>query len=948
MKAKHFILNILLLLIGSSIFGQVHWAKKVTRFSSQYSPDRNSAYEILGVPNVDPQGRPSPFAWAVEPNELDKEGVEWAYIDVELDSTYLTRQIAIFQSLNPGAISLVFINPVRHSSEDSMLWKLVYVNEDVIERTGLPKLFSVPDSLYAIAGKKHRRFFPPDRRYKPDKHYDILHIFLDDPQPVRQVRIVINTLAIDGWNEIDAVAVSNSLVPVKYPDPRLANQGLILQAKPDKILSTKKSEISPVVYPDGKFLFFTLTEEDKDFLVKTQNIYMAELKKQINHPCARPIRHQVYTEKTWTDIAPIPWNFNSPLPNAVVGFSADGRYMYLSGFIGQKKKDMTLRDLVNQSSHLLSVSKLDSIYYQVMDSASMAKIDTNLRHEYAQVFINPDKNIMITTKQDTVDSIVALFFMVKTKDKWSAPELLGYSRQHKIFRQINTDKGKQTLWVQIDSTGPLQVTITQLTWSKPEKINIQGFVNYSNYISYFISQENKVMFLALDDSNTIGKRDLFISFYNDSTQTWSKPQNLGMPVNTLADESSPYLDGDGKTLYFASAGHNGYGGYDLYVTYRLDSTWTKWSQPLNLGPIINTPADELNLNIHQASRMAYYISTGDINSCRIQSDIYAIKLAKPVILHIKGHTLCCQSDIKLGDVNVALVSVKDGKVLGDRIVQFKSNYDGDFDVTISRLIDASRLGQFGLIAWRDTLHLCDSTGKTLAFVPVNLTDPDWNIEINQDLHLNAQCTLPVVTVTQQPKEEGQGQEQPKEKTQPKQPVDTTFIPKKEVTVVGNLKIDTIGCPVIYHRGVLYAMTSVSTKHPNPFVELSPAYVKYFNYNQSDVSINEEAFQYLLKQLAANLEKFRTVNVYIVASASKVPTQAYCSNFELARKRAENLEQRVLKYLKENGIPEYRVFFDKRYVVEGPEYQNDPENIKRYKKYQYVKAWIYSCSKQIGQ
>ena len=144
------------------------------------------------------------------------------------------------------------------------------------------------------------------------------------------------------------------------------------------------------------------------------------------------------------------------------------------------------------------------------------------------------------------------------------------------------------------------------------------------------------------------------------------------------------------------------------------------------------------------------------------------------------------------------------------------------------------------------------------------------------------------------------------------------------------------------------MTSVSAEHPNPFVELDPVYVKYFNYNQSDISINENTFQYLLTQLDANLKRFKTVNVYIVASASKVPTQAYCSNFELARMRAQNLEDRVRRYLKEHGIPEYRVFFDKRYVVEGPEYQLDPENIKRYKPYQYVKAWIYSCSNEIGK
>ncbi len=379
MRAKYLIVNIIFVLLTTNLLGQVHWASKVVKYSSEYSPDRNSAYEILGLPNVDPQGRPSPFAWAVEPNELDKEGVEWAFIDVEFDSTYLSRQIAIFQSLNPGAISLVFVNPVRANGSDSVLWKLVYYNEDVIQRTGLPKFLAVPDSLYQIAGKKKRRIFPPDKRFKAKTQYDILRIYLDEPTLVRQVRIVINTLAVDGWNEIDAVAISDTTLPVKYPKPRLANQGLILQAKPDKVLSTKKTEISPVVYPDGKFLFFTRAEEDKELGIQTQNIYMAEMKDVIEHPCARSIRHQTYENQTWANIAPVPWNFNSPLPNAVVGFSPDGRYMFLSGYLDKKKDNLTLEDLVNRSSQMLSVSKLDSIYFSEADSTTISKIDAKKR-----------------------------------------------------------------------------------------------------------------------------------------------------------------------------------------------------------------------------------------------------------------------------------------------------------------------------------------------------------------------------------------------------------------------------------------------------------------------------------------------------------------------------------------------------------------------------------------
>jgi len=68
--------------------------------------------------------------------------------------------------------------------------------------------------------------------------------------------------------------------------------------------------------------------------------------------------------------------------------------------------------------------------------------------------------------------------------------------------------------------------------------------------------------------------------------TATKPVNMGSVINTEFEESSPFLANDMKTLYFASKGHNGYGGYDIYVTERLDESWTNWSAPKNLGHAI--------------------------------------------------------------------------------------------------------------------------------------------------------------------------------------------------------------------------------------------------------------------------------------------------------------------------------------------------------------------------
>ncbi|HZI23971.1 MAG TPA: OmpA family protein, partial [Chryseolinea sp.] len=92
--------------------------------------------------------------------------------------------------------------------------------------------------------------------------------------------------------------------------------------------------------------------------------------------------------------------------------------------------------------------------------------------------------------------------------------------------------------------------------------------------------------------------------------------------NTAGEESAPFLDSDDKTLYFSSTGFSGYGGNDIFITRRLDDTWTNWSEPENLGPEINSPLEDLFFNIPAASEFAYY-SRGVSET---NADIFRVKL----------------------------------------------------------------------------------------------------------------------------------------------------------------------------------------------------------------------------------------------------------------------------------------------------------------------------------
>jgi outer membrane protein OmpA-like peptidoglycan-associated protein/tetratricopeptide (TPR) repeat protein len=122
-----------------------------------------------------------------------------------------------------------------------------------------------------------------------------------------------------------------------------------------------------------------------------------------------------------------------------------------------------------------------------------------------------------------------------------------------------------------------------------------------------ISQDGDwLIFAGNFPSNGYGNFDLYISY--QTPQGWSEPINLGPQVNTEFWESSPSLSSDKSTLYFSSDRPGGYGGKDLYVSHRLPNG--KWSEALNMGASVNTTGDELAPFIHADNNTLYFTSDG--------------------------------------------------------------------------------------------------------------------------------------------------------------------------------------------------------------------------------------------------------------------------------------------------------------------------------------------------
>jgi outer membrane protein OmpA-like peptidoglycan-associated protein len=126
-------------------------------------------------------------------------------------------------------------------------------------------------------------------------------------------------------------------------------------------------------------------------------------------------------------------------------------------------------------------------------------------------------------------------------------------------------------------------------WSIPEAIKIQNLHLEGLYTDYSFGPDQRTLLMALDRDSSLGARDLYVSFYDDSTRSWKTPIWLGSDINSRYAEMTPYLASDNKTLYFSSDRPGGIGEVDVYRSHRLDSSWQHWSNPEDLGPGINRP-----------------------------------------------------------------------------------------------------------------------------------------------------------------------------------------------------------------------------------------------------------------------------------------------------------------------------------------------------------------------
>lgn len=460
MKQQIFILWLCFCAALSLNAQEMQWASQVVGFSSEYQydkyPGQYKGIQALGKPSVMPGFGVSPCAWS--PLKSD-DGTEW--LKLGFATPQKVRQIVISENFNAGAITKIY--------------------------------------AYDPAGQEHLVYENPATTAAGESGR-LLHVFLDQPTTfeVQALKLELATATVKGFNQIDAVGIS--LSEEKFMTKINLLAGVEQGGSPEKLpntVNTSTDDLSPVVSPDGRQLFFTrqgFAGNVGD--PSTQDIYVSDI-----------------------------------LPDGSFG------------------------EAVNMGNPI------------------------NTKDNNSILSITPDGQKM-------------------------------------LLLNVFLPDGSSTTGISMSEKG-------ETGWSFPKKVEVTNLYNKHQYGEYNLSNSGKVLMMTIMRDDAIASKDIYVSFLDENTGIWSEPKNIGPQVNTAESEISPFLAADEKTLYFATKGRPGYGGSDMFLTRRLDDTWTNWSEPLNLGPKLNSSGFDAYYSLAADGKWTYFTSYGEGGS---DANIYRAEL----------------------------------------------------------------------------------------------------------------------------------------------------------------------------------------------------------------------------------------------------------------------------------------------------------------------------------
>jgi outer membrane protein OmpA-like peptidoglycan-associated protein len=350
-----------------------------------------------------------------------------------------------------------------------------------------------------------------------------------------------------------------------------------------------------------------------------------------------------------------------------------------SGSLAAQPMQDTTGDLIAQKENVIkatTVIKVENLGFRV--NSELPELRPTISADGNRLFFICENHPMNTKYKSIPNSQDIWYSERDSTGKWQNAVHLGYP--------LNTTHYNAVYWISPDNNRILirgafvngeyagdGVSLSYLeedgNWSKPEMLRIKNYGNYDRgrQSGAVLGHDGRTLIMYMCPKVGGIDNDIFVSFAEDDG-TWTEPRSLGKKINAPnTNELTPYLAPDGVTLYFSSNRPGGLGDNDIWMTKRLDDSWTKWSDPVNLGSPINTPDWDAFFTMDAGGEYAYLTSSA--NSLG-ESDIVRVKLLEkerpdPVVL-VTGNVYNAKTKEPL-QASLIYETLPDGKQAGNGV-----------------------------------------------------------------------------------------------------------------------------------------------------------------------------------------------------------------------------------------------------------------------------------------
>jgi outer membrane protein OmpA-like peptidoglycan-associated protein len=235
------------------------------------------------------------------------------------------------------------------------------------------------------------------------------------------------------------------------------------------------------------------------------------------------------------------------------------------------------------------------------------------------------------TDQTSSRSVVKIYAAALDNGRWTEPTLLPQHINANAYQEVSGfSTNGQVLYYLIQKDNQFRIrtdTFSELT-NGQHKGYFMGPLDVNSEGTDLVFFNDTICLFASNKPGGFGGYDLYISFKNKNT--WSTGINLGPVINSFYDERHPFLTLNGRTLIYASNSLESMGGFDIFTT-TFDVKDNAWSLPRNLGYPLNSAGNENSLVVSPDGTSAYLVS--DRKTGFGEQDIYTVFFKQPLLAH---------------------------------------------------------------------------------------------------------------------------------------------------------------------------------------------------------------------------------------------------------------------------------------------------------------------------